>query len=187
MKIILYICIVLIVLLGIGLFTLGPYILFKQFQYRKSENKKAELALTYRGVEKYISWGMLVISTICFGIGIFSFVDTWRFKKSALPATGKVIELKCRTMNKGGGLEYAPVVIFIDKTGNSITFESKTYRPAGKYTVGNTIQILYSENDSTKARVNDFYTLWSLIILYFVMVIVGLIGWYVARFFPRKY
>ena len=169
-----------IMILGIGMFAIAPYILYNQFKYRKSENKQAELAIAYSGLYKYLSWGLLLFAFLLLSFGIISYTNTSLFIKTAIPATGKVIELIEKNSRKSG-TTYAPVVNFTDKNGTLITFQSDAFQSSGTYNVGDNIQVLFQEEKSSNARVNDFYTLWSNTVFDFVMVFIGLLGWFLMK------
>lgn len=99
-----------------------------------------------------------VISLVLLGGAYFLYQNTQEFLGSALSAQGSVIEL-ARSYSSDS-ITYAPVVEFTTRNGQAITFTSSTSSNPPSYSVGESVEVFYQENEPRKARINGFFSLW---------------------------
>jgi hypothetical protein len=103
-----------------------------------------------------------LIGATFFGIGLFSFIDTQNFIKTAASTEGVVFELKPVQSRKNRGFTYAPVVKFQTPDGKNIQFQSSTSSNPPGFSVGQTVPVLYNRSNPQEAQVDSFVQLWLL-------------------------
>lgn len=114
--------------------------------------------------------------------------STREFLQTATKTEGTVVALKERvsTDDNKKKVSYAPVVTFVTGTGKKIEFLSPVSSNPPAYTAGQKVEVLYLPADPSKARIQDFTSLWAVeLILGIAGAIIVLAGW-TGTASPRK-
>ena len=112
-------------------------------------------------------------------IGAFWFYqNTQTFLKEATATEGSVVELvrrqasrsrPGRNVSPSRAFVYAPKVEFKDYSGQVVTFTSNAASNPPRYSVGDTLEVLYEVDAPEKARIHSFFSLWGVSLIFFVM------------------
>jgi hypothetical protein len=120
---------------------------------------------------------LLLVGVIIFGvIMVINYIQT-SFANSALPATGRVVELdeSCDS----DGCSYSPVIEFVTKDEQTSRFESNYSEAPPRFRVGESVEILYDPNDPTRGEVASYLNFWTnpiMVIFAAVGAGIGLLG-----------
>lgn len=99
------------------------------------------------------------------------YAQTRRFLADALPAWGKVVALEeVPPQQADESATYRPVVVFEADASQSIRFESLAHSNPPRFTVGQTVPVLYRRGQPHDARIRSFVDLWLL------AIVLGLLG-----------
>lgn len=85
----------------------------------------------------------------------YMYADTRELVSSAVKVPGTVVDFERRS-SKGGSTNY-PVIEFVTASGEMHRF---TTSGAGDFAKGDSVEVLYYDNDPANARVNVFIELW---------------------------
>ena len=117
-----------------------------------------------------IKYTFLTIGTVLITLAIISSLKTQSFMAPAVKTEGVVTDLiatlSSRTSSTGTtsiagrSYVYAPVVQFQTNNGKSITFESSVSSNPPDYAVGDSVQVLYIEDNPSHAKIYGFFSLW---------------------------
>ncbi|WP_415888467.1 DUF3592 domain-containing protein [Neptuniibacter sp. SY11_33] len=99
----------------------------------------------------FIGLGLLVLAFVLF-------TNTKSFLETAVTAEGTVIEL--RASRSSDSLTYHPVVSFVTKQGQQVTFSSSAGSNPPSYSQGEVVEVLYQSKSPQDAKINGFFTLW---------------------------
>jgi hypothetical protein len=88
----------------------------------------------------------------------FWYKSTNAFLAEATKAEGSVIEL--RLSRSSDSTTYAPVVNFVTRKGEEITFVSSVSSNPPSYRVGEKVDIFYLPANPYEAKINGFFSLW---------------------------
>ena len=88
----------------------------------------------------------------------FVFANTLVFLKTAIPASGTVVELL--PVKSDESTTYQPLVTFNDKKGTKIEFASGNSSNPPSYDVGEKVEVLYNPINPKNAKIKGFYTIW---------------------------
>ncbi|MGH2710858.1 MAG: DUF3592 domain-containing protein [Actinomycetota bacterium] len=102
-------------------------------------------------------------------IALIFFFRTRRFLESAVPAQGVVTGLVASSGGEGGTV-YKPVVQFTTADGQTAGFTGNVGSNPPRYSVGQTVKVLYSPTNPSDARIPGFFGMW------FVPVFLGIFG-----------
>ena len=102
-------------------------------------------------------------------IALIFFFRTRRFLESAVPAQGVVTAL-VESSGSEGGIVYKPVVQFTTADGQTAGFTGNVGSNPPRYSVGQTVKVLYSPTNPADARIPGFFGMW------FVPVFLGIFG-----------
>lgn len=101
---------------------------------------------------------------------VFLFKDTQSFLKIAARTDGKVVDLvafeSTDTDDNRRSVTYAPVVEFLTKEGEKITFTSSTRSYPPSYSRGEAVEIFYLPSNPEKAKIDDFFSLWGIAVVF---------------------
>ncbi len=101
---------------------------------------------------------------------VFLFKDTQSFLKIAARTDGKVVDLvafeSTDTDDNRRSVTYAPVVEFLTKEGEKITFTSSTRSYPPSYSRREAVEIFYLPSNPEKAKINDFFSLWGIAVVF---------------------
>lgn len=96
----------------------------------------------------------------------FLFKNTQSFLKIAERTQARVVDLVASesrdTDNSRGSVTYRPVVEFLTKEGEKITFTSSSGSYPPSYSRGETIEVFYLPSDPEEAKIDDFFSLWGI-------------------------
>ncbi|WP_338762410.1 DUF3592 domain-containing protein [Bernardetia sp. ABR2-2B] len=70
------------------------------------------------------------------------------------------------------GYEYTPIFEYKDNENNTITFVSSTTSTNFKYSVGDSVDIIYFEDEPNSEKINSFFDLYGLAFVFGVLGIV---------------
>lgn len=104
-------------------------------------------------------WFLLASSVIWLGIGIYSYVHSCSFVRTALRTQGVVIRLDKRH-DDTSDTTYHPVIVFRDEHGDSqeLSSTSGSYPPS--YRVGDKLTVIYAPGHPRNAKIDGFFELW---------------------------
>lgn len=101
---------------------------------------------------------------------VFLFKDAQSFLKIAERTDGKVVDLvafeSTDTDDNRRSVTYAPVVEFLTKEGEKITFTSGTRSYPPSYSRGEAVEIFYLPSNPEKAKIDDFFSLWGIAVVF---------------------
>ena len=112
---------------------------------------------------------LLGVGGLMAAIALFFFFRTRRFLESAVPAQGVVTAL-VESSGSEGGTVYKPVVQFTTADGQTAGFTGSVGSNPPRYSVGQTVKVLYSPTNPSDARLPGFFGMW------FVPVFLGIFG-----------
>ena len=112
---------------------------------------------------------LLGVGGLMAAIALFFYFRTRRFLEDAVPAQGVVTGLIEGSGGEGGTV-YRPVVQFTTADGQTSTFTENVGSNPPRFSVGQTVKVLYSPTDPSRARIPGFFGLW------FVPTFLGLFG-----------
>jgi len=101
------------------------------------------------------------------GFGIYFFVRTNRFLKTAVKTEARVLDNERRSSDSDS--VYVPVFSFVDKAGKEHHARSSWGFYPPKYQVGDSISVLYDPQDPAKADIDSFTNLWLASVIAFVL------------------
>ena len=116
-------------------------------------------------LRKYVvCWVLCII--VMFSVAIVTARATFVFIHTATKTSGRVIDLiKVQSRSNFPGFTYEPVFRFTAANGQSYTVRSRTSSNPPEFTVGQTVQVLYSLGDPAHARLNTTAQLWLVTII----------------------
>ena len=107
---------------------------------------------------------LAVFSLALFLASAFGYLSTNEFISTSNRATGVVTQM----LQKEGA--FYPRVSFVDRTGAQRIFESKLHATPPKYSVGETVVVLYSRQQPGEGKIENFFELW------FFTLLTGILG-----------
>lgn len=111
-------------------------------------------------LRKYVVFGLLCI-VVLFSVAIVSARSTYTFIHTATKTDGRIVGLiKVQSRSNHPGFTYEPVFRFTAANGQSYTVRSRASSNPPEFTVGQTVQVLYSPGDPAHARLNSTAQLW---------------------------
>ena len=124
------------------------------------------------------SYFLFISSLLLLSGSIWSYIVNAEFVSTAQETTGEVVELVER--NSDDSTTFAPVFVYLDKSGakHKIYSSTSSYPPA--YELGEIVPVLYNESDHKSAVINSTFNIWGLAI---ILAIVGLIDFIMAIVF----
>jgi hypothetical protein len=135
----------------------------------------------------------LAIGLAFAGVSLWAIRDTQSFVAKAATAEGQVVSLEYRydsSRSSGSGGAYYPVVKYKTATGEEHTFHSNAGSSPPSYRVGEAVGVLYDPKNPFDARIDGFFSLWLLAIIFgalgCVFSLLGLGGLIVPRFWARQ-
>ena len=118
--------------------------------------------------------------------GIFFFISTKQFVRTALRTQGTVVDLILRK-NEDGRYTYAPKVTFTANNGDQYTFVSGASANPPAFDRGEIIEVLYLAENPQGAKINTLSTLYSLpLIMGGMGLVFSLIGGIPGFLFLRR-
>ena len=107
----------------------------------------------------------IAIGAVFIGLGIFFFIRTRRFLRTAVETTGTIVELR-ESSGSEGGTVYSAVVDFQTADGRSIRWEESmaSNPPAGQ--PGEQLVMKYDPANPNKARIAKATRMWFMPVLF---------------------
>lgn len=99
-----------------------------------------------------------ILAVVVLGFTTCLFIRQQMFMLRARRATGEVVRIKRRT-GENGWLYHA-VIAFETDTGRSVTFDDAMETNWARFTLGQTVSVLYDPERPGTARVHSFATTW---------------------------
>jgi hypothetical protein len=105
------------------------------------------------------SWLLIVSGAICLLVAVIVFARRELFLAHALVAKGTIVDL---VEHRGSESDptFAPVYVFTDAVGKEQKIHSSSSRNPPAYSVGESVKVYYSSDDSTDAVLDGFFDLW---------------------------
>lgn len=110
------------------------------------------------------SIALAAVAALCSGFALYSFVTTSSFLEDSLEAPGSVVKLDRR------GEFYYPIVRYFDSDSREHTLASPIGSGPTRFSVGESVVVVYSPDDPSEAKVKELWNLW------FGTFISGLLG-----------
>lgn len=115
-----------------------------------------------------IKFAFVTIGLIFIALALYLYQDKQVFLKKAEITQGIVIQLlSSRSENS---ITYHPVIVFVTKTGNKISFASSVSSNPPSYNEGESVEVIYDSDNPNKAEINSFTS------LYLGIIILGSLG-----------
>ena len=137
-----------------------------------------------QGARRWITFGAIAFGALFLTIGLITAGVSVSFLTDAERAPGTVVTLEWRTdhtsssrRNSGTDKPMAyPVVEFTSADGTSRTFKDSTGSNPPSYEAGERVEVLYHSDSPEDARINGFFSLWLLPLVFggIGLVIVGI-------------
>ena len=119
-------------------------------------------------VGTYIS---IFVILLCFAAaGVLFFLEL-RFLSQAETVTGVVKTFRLSEGSEGGST-YCPLIEFITKEGETITFDTRMCSSKKPYEAGEAVKVFYDPQNPQKAQVDDFWSKYLLTTIAFVLGVV---------------
>ena len=109
-----------------------------------------------------------------FFVGLKFLYDLISFTKNATKTIGTVIEIK-KSTGRNNVITYSPVIEFEDKFANKHSYDVAEYYSYIKFSIGEKVKIIYSENDYHKVKIDSFFRIYLIPIVLFLLGIFGVI------------
>jgi hypothetical protein len=123
-----------------------------------------------------------VMGLAAMGGGIYMFTDTLDFINSCREVSGTVVE-NIAKRDSEGDLTYTPKVQFVTlEEDRTLVFESNFSSSPPSYRPGDSVVVLYQEDDPTDARIKSFSSLWLFPV---VLCVVGVVCLSISLFASR--
>jgi len=106
------------------------------------------------------------IAASLFAVALLVAAHTVYFMRSAVHAQGEVIELLHVESDDDGDGTWKPRVRFRTAAGETIDFESSTSSNPPSYEVGEAVRVLHAPGDPRNARIDSFFSLWGMSIVF---------------------
>ncbi|WP_353614873.1 DUF3592 domain-containing protein [Mangrovibacter phragmitis] len=98
---------------------------------------------------------MFSVSLVLFFIAGYLAYSNHQFQRDAIHAKGQITHLRYSYNADSSSEVWFPEITFTDNTGKRIVFESTTGRSSYRDRMGDTIDVIYNQNDVTSAKIND--------------------------------
>ena len=119
---------------------------------------------------KAVRWIFLIflgVGSIVLAVAALSFLHTRQFVHSSSAGDGVVIENVWReSSGRSRGGSYYPRVRFRTGSGQDFVIISSTGSSPPSFRVGERVQVLYSPDNPTRARIDSFGSLWALPLIF---------------------
>jgi hypothetical protein len=136
---------------------------------------------------RYMRIALLTSCACCLALSLAFAIHTEFFLHNSTRVAGEVVALKERYDSKSESIQYAPVFRFAASDGKAYTIASKISTDPASFAVGDTIEVLYRQNDPQTARINSFWQMWLVsTVLVCIGVALGLLGWVLLIFEHRR-
>lgn len=103
----------------------------------------------------------------------YFYTNTQEFLKTALTTQGTVTELirsrSSSSSSSSSSYTYKPVVEFKTQKGEQIEFTSTAGSNPPSYSRGEVVEVFYQKSSPEKAKINGFFSLWGLALIFGVM------------------
>lgn len=100
------------------------------------------------------SIALAAVAALFSGIAIYTFFTTSSFLEDSMEAQGSVIKLGRR------GELYYPIVRYSDSDFREHTLASSIASGPTRFTVGESVVVVYAPDDPSKAKIKEFWNLW---------------------------
>jgi hypothetical protein len=131
-----------------------------------------------------IKIGFPIIGLLLISISIWLFSDSYSFTQNAEWVVGKVIDFQEKRSDQN--YTYAPIVSFETTNNDVIKFISSTSSNPPSYKVGEIVNVLYIPSNPHKAKIDSFFSLWGISLIFFSLGFVFFTVGLTVIFFSRK-
>jgi hypothetical protein len=120
----------------------------------EEQAKNAMLPVNRSAIGCFLVLGAAVSFLMALAFGL----HTWQFRRTALRASGEVIELRKETGESD--ITYRAVFRFKDAAGKEHTVTSSVNSKPATHRVGDRVTVLYHPNRPGAARIDSYWELW---------------------------
>lgn len=114
---------------------------------------------------KLIKYGFLIVGGGILTLALFVSLNTNKLINKYVESKGVVVKLIEISSKYDEFPMYKPLVQFTDSKGNTVEFTTSTSSRPSSYKVGEKVDVLYAPENPDKAEINDFFSLWSGILM----------------------
>jgi hypothetical protein len=127
-------------------------------------------------------WIIFAIPTLFFLMGLGFLADAFIFVSDAQSTRGQVVEIS-RSYDDEGGVSYTPTIRYRRSDGRA--FEAETHIASGNYDydIGDRVDILYAFNDPEVVRIDSFFSLYGIGLIF---TIIGGVFLHILTWVRRK-
>ena len=121
--------------------------------------------MSRRGAEakgsRWFAWVGIAVPLLFIAIGLWQLADAVRFAAEAKSARGEVVAV-LRKRDNEGDLSYTPIIRY--RRGDGQVIEAKTHKSSSMYdyAIGTPVDILYSYSDPKEVRLDTFFSVYGL-------------------------
>lgn len=121
-------------------------------------------------VVAFVKYSFFVVGIALLAGAAISYTNTNDFIDTAVTTEGAVVDLL--KIRSDDSYSYKPVIEFTAGNGQRVEFTSLVSSNPPAYSVGETVEVLYTPTDVQEAKINSFSALWG---GFLVMLILGMI------------
>ncbi len=114
--------------------------------------------------------GLNLMFVVFLVIGGWYGFNSWRLATSGGQVSGEVVEMEASTSD--GSTTYAPVVEYV-VAGETYTFHGGSSSNPPAYHVGQEVDMLYALDDPGTAKINNFWELWLIPLIFLPIAALG--------------
>jgi len=119
---------------------------------------------------------LVVIGAVLSGASYYFYTSTTEFLETAKRTEGIVVKLLQEQDGENNSTTYRPVFEFTDESGKDHVIESGTSSNPPAFKKGETVEILYAPASPEDAKINSFFSLWG------ISLIFGIVGGFFLAF-----
>ncbi|KQN47266.1 hypothetical protein ASE98_25350 [Pseudomonas sp. Leaf48] len=121
-------------------------------------------------IKSFVKYGFAVVGVALLAGAAISYTNTNKFLETAVTTKGAVVDLL--KIRSDDSYSFKPVIEFTAANGQQVEFTSLGSSNPPAYSVGESVEVLYSPSDVQSAKINSFSALWG---GFLVMLILGVV------------
>jgi len=118
---------------------------------------------------KLFHFVFLAVGAILLSFGVSTSISRFNFRRAALTANGRVIRLDARSGRRRGGVSYYPIVQFLTRNEQEVTFTGDIGSRPPAFHVDEEVAVLYDPDDPRRAYIHTFMQFWGASFILFVL------------------
>jgi hypothetical protein len=121
-----------------------------------------------RGMSRWVWWLVIAFPLLFLMAGAGMVFEAIVFVSQAESTQGRVIQVE-RSHDSEGGVSYTPLILY--ESGEGLYYEGETHISSGNYDydIGDRVEILYSYADPETVRINSFFSLYGIGLIFAAM------------------